>query len=101
MPLDPRGSVKERTRSSVREPKMYNVVMLNDDFTTMDFVVEILIDIFHKDEVTAETLMMKVHREGSAIVGRYTYDIAVTKVNEALSRARTKGFPFQMRIEEA
>ena len=94
-------SVKERTISMVKEPRQYNVVMHNDDFTTMEFVVEILRDIFHKDEVTAETIMLRVHKQGRAVVGTYPYDIAVTKVNATLERARGHGFPFRMTLEEA
>ena len=71
-------SVQGRTKTDigVKEPKQYNVIMLNDDFTTMDFVVQVLIDIFHKDPLTAEALMLDVHRKGRAVVGCYTYDIA-------------------------
>lgn len=96
-----KSSTKERTNSKLKEPKHYNVVMWNDDFTTMEFVVEVLIDIFHKDEATAQTLMLNVHRKGQAVVGKYPYDIAVTKVNAALDRAKAQGFPFRMTVEEA
>ncbi|MBQ1464212.1 MAG: ATP-dependent Clp protease adaptor ClpS [Ruminococcus sp.] len=96
----PIGSAKERSDSKVKEPRQYNVIMLNDDFTTMEFVVEILIDIFRKDSVTANELMMKVHKTGRAVVGKYPYDIAVTKVNRAQKRAKAAGFPFRMLIEE-
>jgi ATP-dependent Clp protease adaptor protein ClpS len=96
-----KGEVKERSKIDIKEPHQYNVVMLNDDFTTMEFVVEILIEIFRKDPAEAERLMMTVHKSGSAVVGAYPYDIAVTKVNEAMSRAKAQGFPFRMRVEEA
>lgn len=96
-----KGAVKTRTKIKTKEPKQYNVIMLNDDFTTMEFVVEILVDIFHKDEVSAQAIMLNVHKKGRAVVGRYPYDIAVTKTNAALSRARTEGFPFRMMVEEA
>ena len=75
--------------------------MHNDDFTTMEFVVEILVGIFHKDQVTAEALMLDVHNKGRAVVGRYSYDIAVTRTNKAMERAREEGFPFRMTVEEA
>ena len=75
--------------------------MLNDDFTTMDFVVAVLIDIFHKDQLTAEALMLDVHKKGKAVVGTYSYDIAVTKTRTAMQRARDEGFPFRMLVEEA
>ncbi|MCQ2497218.1 MAG: ATP-dependent Clp protease adaptor ClpS [Lachnospiraceae bacterium] len=92
---------KERTDIKVKEPRHYNVLMFNDDFTTMEFVVNILIDIFNKDEITANTLMMSVHKAGRAVVGTYPLDIANTKVNEALARARAEGFPFRMTVEGA
>ena len=92
---------KERTDNKIKEPKQYNVIMLNDDFTTMEFVVEVLVDIFHKDALTAQAVMMNVHNNGKAIVGKYTYDIAVTRVKKALIRAKEQGYPFRMTVEEA
>ena len=94
------GQTKEKTKNKIKEPRQFNVVMHNDDFTTMDFVVEILIDIFHKDEVTAQAIMLNVHKNGSAVVGKYPYDIAITKVDAAMSRAKSQGFPFRMTVEE-
>ena len=94
-------AVKEHTKSIVKEPRQFNVVMHNDDFTTMEFVVEILVDIFHKDEVTAQAIMLNVHKKGKAVVGKYPYDIATTRVNIALVRAKKQGFPFRMTVEEA
>lgn len=99
--MSAKEAVKERSDTRIKEPKQYNVIMLNDDFTTMEFVVEILVDIFHKDRVSAEAIMLNVHKKGQAVVGRYPYDIAVTKVGTALSRARAEGFPFRMTVEEA
>lgn len=96
-----KGAAKERTDSRLKEPKQYNVIMINDDFTTMEFVVEILVEVFHKDELTAQALMMNVHKNGQAVVGKYPYDIAVTKVRIALDRAKEQGFPFRMTVEEA
>ncbi len=93
--------VKDKSKPDVREPKMYKVIMLNDDFTTMEFVVDILITVFDKDPVTAEELMMQVHRGGRAVVAVYPYDIAVTKVKTAMERAKAEGFPFRMLTEEA
>ena len=93
--------IKEKTDSKVKEPKQYHVIMLNDDFTTMEFVVEILIDIFHKEPAVAETIMMAVHKQGKAVVGTYPYDIAASKINKAIARAKAEGFPFRMTMEEA
>ena len=95
------GETREKTRIDIREPKHYRVIMHNDDFTSMDFVVEILVDIFHKDEIEAERLMMMVHESGRAAVGSYPYDIAVTKVQTAQARAKEAGFPFRMTVEES
>ena len=95
------GETREKTIIHIREPKHYKVIMHNDDFTPMEFVVEILIDIFRKDLLEAERLMMTVHERGRASVGAYNYDIAVTKVQAASERARQEGFPFRMTVEEA
>lgn len=94
-------AMKERSDTKIKEPKQYHVIMLNDDFTTMEFVVEILIDIFHKDFVTANAIMLGVHKNGKAVVGTYSYDIALTKVNSAMLRARAEGYPFRLTVEEA
>lgn len=95
-----KDSVRERTDSKLKEPKLYQVIMWNDDFTSMDFVVSILIEIFHKDPATARTLMLHVHKNGSAVVGKYPYDIAQTKVDAAVLRAREEGYPFKLTMEE-
>lgn len=96
-----RRSTQGNTKTKVEEPKDYNVIMINDDFTSMEFVVRILISIFHKDSITAEAIMMHVHKNGRAVVGTYPYDIALTKTNTAMTQARNEGFPFRMIIEEA
>ena len=93
------GETREKTKINIREPKHYKVIMHNDDFTTMDFVVDILRDIFHKDEIEAERLMLLVHETGKAVVGSYPYDIAVSKVQTAAARAKAEGFPFRMTLE--
>ena len=93
------GETRDSTRIRIREPKHYKVIMHNDDFTTMDFVVDILRDIFHKDEIEAERLMLLVHETGKAVVGSYPYDIAVSKVQTAAARAKAEGFPFRMTLE--
>ena len=95
------GEAKERTSTRIKEPRQYHVIMINDDFTTMEFVVEILVDIFHKDPVSAEAIMLGVHKNGRAVVGKYPYDIAITRVRNALSRAKEAGYPFRMIVEEA
>ena len=95
------GETRENTKIRIREPKHYKVIMHNDDFTTMEFVVEILKDIFHKDEMEAERLMLMVHECGKAAVGTYPYDLAASKVRSSTARAKAEGFPFRMTVEEA
>ena len=96
-----KGATKEKNKSLLKEPRQYNVIMINDDFTTMEFVVSVLVDIFHKDQVSAEAIMMHVHKNGKAVVGKYPYDIALTRVTAALTRAKEEGYPFRMTVEEA
>lgn len=96
-----KGAIKERTDIKIKEPKRYKAVMYNDDFTPMDFVVDILMGIFKKSEEDAFKIMMTVHNNGRAIVGIYSYDIAKTKVEEAVAIAREEGYPFKVKVEEA
>jgi len=81
-------------------PKLYRVILLNDDYTTFDFVIEILKTVFHKSEEEAINITLKVDREGSASVGVYPYEIAQMKVEKTHSLARSAGFPLRARIEE-
>ncbi|MBR3307873.1 MAG: ATP-dependent Clp protease adaptor ClpS [Lachnospiraceae bacterium] len=82
-----------------KKPSLYKVIMLNDDVTTMDFVVDILVKIFDKPREKAVELMYKVHREGRAVIARYPYDIAATKRRQAVEKARAEGFPFNIDLE--
>lgn len=93
------SNVRERTSMGIKEPDMYKVIMHNDDFTTMEFVVQMLRQVFFKDQATAETLMLTVHREGQATIGLYTYDMAVSKCQKAMRMAREQGFPFKLTYE--
>lgn len=92
------SNIKEKTRSGLKEPGKYHVIFHNDDFTPMEFVVMLLIQIFFKNYTEAEQLMLKVHLEGKAIVGTYSYDIAITKVNKAINLSRANGFPLHITI---
>ena len=83
-------SVRERV--IIEEPRQYKVIFHNDDFTTMEFVTEVLRRVFNKPADEAVVLMMKVHREGMAVVGVYSYDVAMTKAAAATSIARQQGF---------
>ena len=92
--------VKSRERVLIEEPRQYKVIFHNDDFTTMEFVTEVLRQVFNKPADEAVTLMMKVHREGRATVGIYSYDIAMTKASMAIAMARNEGFPLQVTCEQ-
>ena len=93
------GSVS--IRDLVEKPKMYRVLMHNDHFTTMEFVVEVLIAVFHKNEGEAYQIMMNIHQRGVGICGVFTFDIARTKINDVHKRAREKGHPLRCSYEEA
>lgn len=84
----------------IREPHKWAVIFWNDDFTTMEFVVKVLNDVFFKELHEAEEIMMKVHREGQAVVGVYTYDIAVSRTRIANEMARKAGFPLKITNQE-
>ena len=91
-----KGNVKEQTRSRVRIPGQYQVLIYNDDFTPMDFVVEVLMQVFDKDEPTAVALMMSVHKGNYAVAGVYPRDLAQTKAAEAVRWAREEGYPLKV-----
>lgn len=94
-------STRERIRTDLREPRKFHVIIHNDDFTTMDFVVMILTTVFHKTADEAEALMYHVHNNGSAIAGTYSYDIAYTKMEKATSMARAENFPLRFSLQPA
>lgn len=92
-----------RIKSNVKleVPSKYKVIMHNDDFTTMDFVVIVLQDVFMKSEDEAERLMLEVHHKGQAVVGIYSFDVATTKAERAMEMAKQQGFPFRLTVEQA
>ncbi|MEY3954080.1 MAG: ATP-dependent Clp protease adapter ClpS [Pseudomonadota bacterium] len=91
--------VLERVTWKTKPPRRYQVVMLNDDFTPMEFVVLVLQEYFHKDRESATHIMLKIHLEGKAICGVFPRDIASTKVEQVLSMARQQGHPLQCIME--
>lgn len=93
------SQIRERQRVKIDEPRRYKVIIYNDDFTTMDFVVMILRQVFLKSEEEANALMLKVHHSDKAVVGIYTYDIAMSKVRKATEMAREEGFPLRLTVE--
>ena len=92
---------KQKDKVKIKKPKNYKVVMYNDDYTTMEFVINILVSVFNKKLVEAEKIMLDVHERGKGIAGIYSRDIALTKVSIAMSMAKEKGFPFKLTVEEA
>lgn len=84
----------------IPQPKMSKVVMLNDDFTAMEFVVEILREVFKKTQSEAEFIMLTIHNEGSGICGIYPYDIAHTKAKIARSKSKDAGFPLRIMVQD-
>lgn len=95
-----KSAIKERSRTGFDEPKHYNVIIFNDDFTTMDFVIEVLTKIFGKSFEDAKALMLAVHNEGKAVAGTYSYDIAISKASLATKLARDNNFPLKLEVEE-
>ena len=93
--------VLERTRLETKKPELFKVLLLNDDYTTMDFVVHILEDVFNKPPAEAYRIMMQVHVNGSGIAGVYPWEVAETKVETLTSLARQAEFPLRAAIEEA
>jgi ATP-dependent Clp protease adaptor protein ClpS len=83
------------------EPRMFRVILHNDHYTTMDFVVEVLMKVFHKTAAEAIKIMLDVHRKGVGVCGVYTYDIAVTKVAQVHHMAKKDEFPLKCSYEEA
>jgi ATP-dependent Clp protease adaptor protein ClpS len=93
-------SLKERQDQRLKEPDMFRVVLLNDDYTTMDFVVWVIREVFHKSPAEANKIMMDVHKKGRGTVGVYTYDIARTKSLQVRQLSREKEFPLECLVEK-
>lgn len=93
------SQLRERQRTDLREPRRYKVIIYNDDFTTMEFVVMILKQVFLKSDEEAEALMLQVHHSDKAVVGIYSYDIAVSKTRKSINMAREQGYPLRLTVE--
>ena len=89
------SSIRERERTGVCEPRRYKVIIHNDDFTTMEFVVMVLKTVFFKTAEEAERMMLNVHRNGQDVVGIYCYDVALSKIKKATRMAREQNFPLR------
>jgi ATP-dependent Clp protease adaptor protein ClpS len=91
----------EKKKRKLKKPEDYRVILLNDNYTTMDFVVDVLMTIFHKGEDDAMRIMLDVHQKGKGTVGVYPYDIASTKAAQVHSLARDHDFPLKCVVEQA
>ena len=94
------GEVKEKPKAKVRKPQLFHVILYNDDYTTMEFVVWILQTVFHHDETTASRIMLHVHKNGIGVAGIYTHEIAETRAAKVEALARAHEFPLRCSLEE-
>jgi ATP-dependent Clp protease adaptor protein ClpS len=101
-PLDGETGVitERRTERKLKKPKMYKVLLHNDDYTTMEFVVFILQGIFHRSEAEAVQIMLHVHKNGLGVAGVYSYEIAETRIAQVETLARQHEFPLRCSMEE-
>ena len=98
--LTPHGNIAVKTRPTTKKPPMYKVLLLNDDYTPMDFVVQILEVFFNKSREDAMRIMLEVHQTGVGLCGVYTFEIAETKVAQVLAAARQAQNPLQCTMEK-
>ena len=96
----PNIDYEEEFALELEEPKMYKVLLHNDDYTSMDFVVDVLVGIFHKTHAQAEQIMIEIHEKGMGTCGVYTYEIAQTKAEQVKQKAKQNEFPLLATIEE-
>ena len=88
------------SKQKLKTPKRFDVILLNDDYTTMEFVVEVLRRFFHKESIVAEAIMLKIHIDGEAVCGIYSYDIAQTKVTQVIDHSRKNEQPLMCVLRE-
>ncbi|MFZ0242682.1 MAG: ATP-dependent Clp protease adapter ClpS [Desulfobacterales bacterium] len=94
------GDVASETKNDVTDPPLFRVLLINDDYTTMEFVVEILRSVFNKPTEEAMRIMLNVHHAGAGLCGVYAYEIAETKVDTVHALAREHGFPLKSTMEK-
>jgi ATP-dependent Clp protease adaptor protein ClpS len=100
LPGDPNTGIATKTRPKTKKPAMYRVIMLNDDYTPMEFVVMVLQHFFRKSHDDATQIMMHVHQRGVGVCGVYTYEVAETKATQVMELARKNQHPLQLQIEK-
>ena len=92
--------VSKTSKQKLKTPKRFNVILLNDDYTTMEFVVEVLQQFFNKEFKAAEAIMLKIHIDGEAVCGTYSYDVAQTKVTQVIDYSRQNEQPLMCVLRE-
>ena len=92
--------IEKSSKKKLKKPSLYKVVMLNDDYTPMDFVVYLLKTFFQKNQDEASKIMLEVHNKGAGICGVFSYEIAETKITKVINTSRTNGFPLLCTLEK-
>ena len=98
--MDTEVEIKNTDKLDISKPKKYSVILYNDESTPMEFVVELLVAVFHHSEEGARDITMKVHNDGKGVAGVYYYEIAEQKVAESISVSRGAGYPLALDLEE-
>jgi ATP-dependent Clp protease adaptor protein ClpS len=97
--LDRGVATVEKTKKKLEKPRLYKVLLHNDDYTTMEFVIAILREVFHHNEVDATRIMLHVHQNGMGVAGVYTFEVAETRVNKTLAMAKDAQYPLMCTME--
>jgi|TARA_B100001094_G_scaffold171799_1_gene166102 ATP-dependent Clp protease adaptor protein ClpS len=98
--MDTEVEIKNTDKLDISKPKKYNVILYNDDSTPMEFVIELLRDVFGHTDETANEITLKIHNDGKGVAGVYYYEIAEQKVAESISVSRGAGYPLALDLEE-
>ena len=98
--FDEKVNIKEKIGMEIKEPNKYKVIIHNDDYTSMEFVVQVLVGVFKKQVVEATKIMFDVHKKSRGIAGIYSYDVGVTKIIQAMEMCEESGFPLKLTLEE-
>lgn len=99
--IQDKTNVREKHREELKEPEMFRVILHNDHYTTQEFVVSVIVAVFHKTAAEATKIMLDVHRKGKGTVGVYPYDLAATKARQVRELAKAQDFPLKCSIEKA
>ncbi|MGK0288896.1 MAG: ATP-dependent Clp protease adaptor protein ClpS [bacterium] len=96
---EPVDQLTEKSKDKVKQPRMYNVILHNDDYTPMEFVVDVITDVFHRNPAEATQLMLGIHNNGKAICGTYSYEVAEMKVAQVHRKADPHEYPLKSTLE--